>query len=98
MRRPMADTVHLGYACPNCRTRVPVYTFTRSNGKTVATAPEDQSVKCPKCHSPRTVKFAYLQYLDRWEELAETRPQNWAPSPQRRRDAHRLSEHARRAA
>jgi DNA-directed RNA polymerase subunit RPC12/RpoP len=74
---PMADTVHLGYACANCRTLVPVYTFARSNGcKTVATPPEDQSVKCPNCHSPRTVKFAELQYLDRWEEAAQTHPQS----------------------
>jgi DNA-directed RNA polymerase subunit RPC12/RpoP len=94
----MADSVHLGYTCPNCRTRVPVYTFTRSNGKTVATPPEDQSVKCPNCDSPRTVIFAHLQYLDRWEAPAEAHPQNWALSPQRRRDAHRLNEHARRAA
>jgi len=66
----MARVVHLGYRCNVCRTRVPVYTFIRSNESkaTHCTPPEDRSVQCPSCHQQRHVAFAEIQNLERWEE------------------------------
>jgi hypothetical protein len=72
----MGRTIHLGYTCPQCWTRVPVYDFTNVNGETVATPPVDQTVECPHCHLPRTVKFAQLERLERWERQAEGLPRN----------------------
>jgi hypothetical protein len=67
--QPMIRTVHLGYKCGTCRTRVPVYTFTRSNGKgaQTCTPPVDRVVQCPGCHTSRHVAFAEIQSLERWE-------------------------------
>lgn len=64
----MNRTVHLGYRCNACRARVPVYTFTRSNGNGAqsCTPPVDRQVECPKCHAPRYVAFAEIQSLERW--------------------------------
>ena len=65
----MARTVHLGYRCDACRTRVPVHTFTRSNGNGAqpCALPEERCVECPSCHAPRHVAFAEIQNLERWE-------------------------------
>ena len=67
----MAREVHLGYRCQTCQTRVPVYTFTCSNGHgvTQCTPPADRSVRCPTCHAPRIVAFREIQNLERWEEF-----------------------------
>lgn len=77
----MKRSIHLGYTCPKCWTRVPVYTFTKLNGDTVATPPEDQSVECPNCHLPRTMRFALLEHLDRWEGPAKALPPKPVPEP-----------------
>jgi hypothetical protein len=65
----MVRTVHLGYRCNACCTRVPVYTFTRSNGNGArsCTPPVDRNVECPTCHARRQVAFAEIQSLERWE-------------------------------
>ena len=65
----MIRTVHLGYRCNACSTRVPVYTFTRSNGNDAqsCTPPVDRNVECPTCHARRHVAFAEIQSLERWE-------------------------------
>jgi hypothetical protein len=65
----MIRTVHLGYRCNICCTRVPVYTFTRSKGNVAqpCTPPVDRNVECPTCHTPRYVAFAEIQSLERWE-------------------------------
>ena len=65
----MIRTVHLGYRCNACSTRVPVYTFTRSsgNGAQSCTPPVDRNVECPTCHARRHVAFAEIQSLERWE-------------------------------
>ena len=65
----MARAIHLGYRCNACRTRVPVFTFTRSsgNGAESCTPPEDRFVECPTCHAQRHVAFAEIENLERWE-------------------------------
>jgi hypothetical protein len=65
----MIRTVHLGYRCNACDTRVPVYSFARSNANDAppCTPPVDRYVECPICHAPRYVAFAEIQSLERWE-------------------------------
>ena len=77
----MGRTIYLGYTCPKCCTRVPVYTFTNVNGEIDATPPIDQRVVCSHCHFPRTVSFAGLQHLDRWERPATALPPKPAADP-----------------
>ena len=69
MNPGVVRTIHLGYRCNNCRTRVPVYTFTRSNGHGApsCTPPENRFVECPTCHATRRVAFADIQGIERWE-------------------------------
>ncbi len=78
----MGRTIYLGYTCPKCCTRVPVYTFTNVNGAIEATPPIDQRVECSHCHFPRTVSFAVLQHLDRWERPATALPPKPAADPE----------------
>ena len=65
----MISTIHLGYRCNACSTRVPVYTFTRSSGHGArsCTPPVDRHVVCPTCHAPRHVAFAEIESLERWD-------------------------------
>ena len=70
----MDHTIYLGFTCEKCWTRVPVYTFTNLAGKIAATPPEDQNVECPTCHFPRTIRFSFLPYLERWQGPAEVLP------------------------
>lgn len=69
MNPGVVRTIHLGYKCNACCTRVPVYTFTSSNGngEQSCTPPEDRVVQCPTCYAPRYVAFAEIENLERWE-------------------------------
>ncbi len=65
----MSKTIHLGYTCPTCGIRVPVYSFSSSRGiPTLCTPPTDQVVTCPTCNQRRHVRFAEIERLERWEE------------------------------
>jgi len=91
----MGRTIYLGYTCPSCCTRVPVYTFTNVNGEITATPPEDQSVECPFCHSSQTVNFGLLQHLDRWERPATAPPSSSEMESAPSGGAHRCREFTR---
>lgn len=74
VNRAMIRTVHLGYRCNACSTRVPVYTFAPSNGNGAqsCTPPVDRNVECPTCHARRHVAFAEIENLERWEVASGT--------------------------
>jgi hypothetical protein len=69
-RSTMGSTqvVCLGYRC-SCGTYVPVYRFTKVDGRWEADHPAmDVIADCPTCQAPRPIPVANIQSLERWTE------------------------------